>query len=181
MAPTTTTVYAIKRGRAPVNTPDKTRRRYVLHLDVVITPAKPLRVGARVKLSELDEIDNPFDNDYDAPKTFSATEVGVVGEIVGIRAMEKEFIEFVVANENMHSPIEYAYLAIKHAHGDTTHLEIWRRLLWWLITPLLRLTRHIPTEDEALILDSRTLPRTDPEAHEYGNGGVDAFGYGLEL
>ncbi|EIW54959.1 uncharacterized protein TRAVEDRAFT_51089 [Trametes versicolor FP-101664 SS1] len=178
----TTLILGVLRGSAPANTPNKSRSFYTEQVDVTIPPKTPLRVGARVKVYTIEEISDPFGRaqDDETRKTYQAEPLGVEGRITGVRMMEREVTEFVVSNENPRSATAHAYLTIKHEQGKTVNFELWRRILRWLMLPMLETTRWIPMEDGALVLDKANLPSTAEERIGYGDSSGVSYNGGRE-
>ncbi|EIW64003.1 uncharacterized protein TRAVEDRAFT_16231 [Trametes versicolor FP-101664 SS1] len=164
-------VLGIQRGSAPANVPNRTRAFYTDQIDVVIPPNTPLRVGERVKIYTIEQISDPFGRtqESESDRTYQAEPLGVVGRITGVRAMERETTEFIVSNENPRSATAYVYLTIQHVQGETVDFEYWRRILRWLMQPMLATTRRVPMERGALVLDREDLPSTTEDRAEYGD------------
>lgn len=143
-------VHVVERGRTLAHLSRGARPSgEIAILDVIAPPPIPLRLGLAISIHTVTRWRN---GDGTLSEEYAAAPMGVEGRIVGIRAMELAVTEFIVSNDDLHSPIESAYLSIRHIHGVTVDLGIWRTILRTLMLPTLQHTRHVPLETEAVIV-----------------------------
>ncbi|KAH9891233.1 hypothetical protein C8Q73DRAFT_667175 [Cubamyces lactineus] len=167
---TSTPVYTIIRGRAPANRHEAGRIMDVTYHDIIIAPKSPLRLGQTVQVYNLElHPDHPTLRCQE-PKQYMASRTDIKGEIVGIRAVEKDLVELIVKNALMRSATMYAYLTIPYQEGTTITLGKWMWAAVWLARRLLRETRRVPLEKGAIVL-RRVYHRNDANQNE-GEGSV---------
>ncbi|KAH9856126.1 hypothetical protein C2E23DRAFT_857165 [Lenzites betulinus] len=132
------------RGMAPTHNPRNVAWKHIIWCDVVIAPPAPIAVGQRVVLKKV----NGFDESPGAEEInwddLETVDLDVEGEIVGIRTIEKEVVEFVVRNDKKRAMTELAYLTIENSPGETVILDGWDWLALKLITFLDGATRRMP-------------------------------------
>ncbi|KAJ8454387.1 hypothetical protein ONZ51_g13051 [Trametes cubensis] len=121
---TATVVYVERRGRAPRNRRNETRIAEIVYFDATVRPEEPLHIGKRVQLRELKK--TPADGIDDEEDEYVIMGTGVEGTIIGIRAVEKETIDFVVKNDCAWSMTELAYLTVDRSDAGAVHLMLVR-------------------------------------------------------
>ncbi|KAI0350966.1 hypothetical protein OH77DRAFT_1430372 [Trametes cingulata] len=167
---TTTTIYAKKRGSAPVEDERKTNK-MVVYLDVPIIPDTPIHVGQRIDIATLVSCDALFPSDEILPpRYYVAEEVEIWGVVGEVRAMEEEVVEFALENENERSTIAHAYITVQRKEGVMIKTSTWERIWRSILTKPTKGTRCVPIEDEATVfVDTTTLNfsvRPAPEGHQ---------------
>ncbi|KAI0327203.1 hypothetical protein GY45DRAFT_1257504, partial [Cubamyces sp. BRFM 1775] len=152
-------VYVRHRGQLLRGERNETRIAEVGLFDVTITPAKPLHVGGRVRLMRLDNRPDPSHGDYiRVGATCTVEDTGIEGDIIGIRAVERKMVEFVVRNEKDWSMTELAYLSVRRSRGVTIELGALMNFLLWVLGWCLVVGREVPTEDTDVVIAAE-LPR----------------------
>ncbi|KAI0650252.1 hypothetical protein C8Q79DRAFT_886907, partial [Trametes meyenii] len=140
-------IYTRHRGGAPASTPGEYRMVDVSFYDVAL-PSLPMEVGQWVKIVKIKE-----GQEYSplvAENHYRTQETGIEGSIIGVKAVERDLVEFVVRNETPRSIISHAYLAVPRMEGVTVRLEWWRRILWALLAWTIPKVRTVQLEDNAV-------------------------------
>ncbi|KAH9858726.1 hypothetical protein C2E23DRAFT_855507 [Lenzites betulinus] len=137
------TLHVKVRGTAPTYNPQSFIWKHITWCDVMVVPETPIKIGQRVCLVEIAGLDESPGEDAD-PEDIETRELGIEGEVVGIRTMEKEIVEFIVENDTRRSMTERVYLTVEYAPGETILLDSWNGIAHLLASALGRVTRRIP-------------------------------------
>ncbi|OSD00577.1 hypothetical protein PYCCODRAFT_667616 [Trametes coccinea BRFM310] len=160
-------VLAKERANYPTCLPGMWRGATTVALDITIPPRTPLRVGERVVVKILDPCDDFFPLANDGSPRYVARPSNIEGEIVAMRPSGNNLVEFTLRNEAEASTVAYATLSIAQHHGRTTNLSLSQRLVVNVATYLIRPTRDIPLELEAIVFDE---PRRSTLENESSRG-----------
>ncbi|KAI0357479.1 hypothetical protein OH77DRAFT_1422341 [Trametes cingulata] len=157
-APIATTVYAKKRGSAPVEDERKTDAT-VIYLDVPIIPDTPIHVGQKIRIATLVSCDVLFPSEEASPPRYYITEdVEIWGVVNEVRAVEEYVIEFALKNENTESKVAYAYIAVQREEGIMVKTPLLERIWRNTLARPTKGTRRVPIEDEATVFEDTTTP-----------------------
>ncbi|KAH9857503.1 hypothetical protein C2E23DRAFT_856251 [Lenzites betulinus] len=140
------TVLVRVRGTAPTHNPSCAIWKHAAWCDVAVIPNKSIEVGQRVVLKKIigrDENPGEDEPQVDPP---NVQDLDIEGDVIRVRAVEKETIEFVVTNRIERSMTEVVYLTVECVLGETVKLTGWNwwshRLAWFLGTA----SRRTPAE-----------------------------------
>ncbi|KAI9056339.1 hypothetical protein FKP32DRAFT_1682304 [Trametes sanguinea] len=149
-----TTILAKERACLPSMHTSNSPQTFITTYDVPIAPRSPIKTGGLVEIFKLTPCDYLFPRQVEANPSshhYSTKEAAMRGMVVGIRAVEKSNIEFIVRNLDSTANNTFAYLAIRYAQGETILLSPAERIVCsivaWMSTP----TRDVPAEDDAVV------------------------------
>ncbi|OSC98164.1 hypothetical protein PYCCODRAFT_1375788 [Trametes coccinea BRFM310] len=148
----TIVIHAKERGVAPIGEPRCARLLEVVSYDMVITPARPIKIGQRVSISRLERTPNRYDGPFTPPPQYESCRTDVQGRVTGIRALERHFTELIVRNENPQSLVAVACVSVPHIQGITIELESWRWIFRTVMAPFLPSTRRVAIEWDPVVI-----------------------------
>lgn len=147
-------MYGTARGRLPKANNTGARYRDMACYDVIVIPDAPLKIGERVEIRPITEVEGRNGrNGIQGARHYVVERAEVKGKIVGIRAMEKEVTEFIVKNDEWMETAEHALVSVQHVQGVTVDLGWWGRLVRWALSGWALTLRRIPLETEFVLIE----------------------------